>query len=763
MKPHRLTSLLAILAVLSISSAAFADAGPIVIDGQSSDEESSDGEASEDTEAIELDSPVFRATPIEVIGARPGELESTPGSATTITEEDLEQQAPISANEALRTMPGVHIRDEEGIGLRPNIGIRGLDPSRGRTMLALEDGVPIALAPYGEPELYYAPAIERIERLELVKGSGSVLFGPQTIGGVLNYITPEPPEDFEARASLRGGTHGYIHGSAMVGDTVGDLGYRLEIMHQRFDGHRNLNLDFTDVTAKTTYQLTDTADVGLKLHFYDEFSNATYLGLTTPQFENNPGDNFATYDELPVRRIGLSTTYNQFIGDNILLQTTLYGHHISRDWDRQDFDRADQGRDYERVIDGQGNNIVDDPDAWSDDGSQIFFRDTMGNRARSFLIGGVEPRATIDYGLGDSVDNELIVGARLHGEFTDEQRIVSQVDDRDDSFIRDEESRRGIALAGYAQNRFLLLDGDLQLSPGMRVESFWHKREIERARVDGEPTDLDPSRVNDDHVLGLIPGIGVSYALRDNLTAFSGVHRGFAPPRTKDAVTSDGEILELDAEYSINYEIGFRTAVDDWLSAEVTGFVLDFSNQIIPPAEAAGATGADPEQDTLVNEGETTQYGFETDLRFDAAALAGLGFNLPLHIAYTWVDAHFGDAWADDISDNRLPYAPEHRLSTALRFQHPTGISAQVNGLYISEQYTDLANSDEPSADGLAGSIDSYMILDARLGYSYDNWNSTIFVAAKNLLDEDYISSRAPRGIQPGAPRQLMVGISGGL
>ncbi len=750
------------LGLLSLSSLAYADDTPIVIDAQPQETETEDL-ATDDEEAVELDAPVFRSGPIEVIGARPGELESTPGSATTITEEDLEQQAPISANEALRTMPGVHIRDEEGIGLRPNIGIRGLDPSRGRTMLALEDGVPIALAPYGEPELYYAPAIERIERLELVKGSGSILYGPQTIGGVLNYITPQPPQEFQARAELRGGNHGYMHGSAMVGDTVGDLGYRLEIMHQRFEGERNLNLDFTDVSAKTTYQLSDTADVGLKLHYYDEFSNATYLGLTTPQYENNRSDNFAFHDELPVRRLGLSATYNQLLSDNVLLQTTAYGHRISRDWDRQDFDRSDQGRDYERVIDGQGNNIVDDPDAWSNDGSEIFFRDTMGNRARSFLVGGIEPRATIDYGLGDSIDNELIVGARLHGEFTDEQRIVSQVDDRDDSFIRDEESRSGLALAGYAQKRFLLLDGDLQVSPGLRVESFWHDREITRTRVDDEPTDLDPPRENSDHVLGVIPGIGISYAVDDALTVFSGVHRGFAPPRTKDAVTSDGDILELDAEYSINYEVGFRTGIDDWLGAEVTGFVLDFSNQIIPPAEAAGATGADPEQDTLVNEGETTQYGFETDVRFDAAALAGLGFNLPLHIAYTWVDAEFGDAWEDNIVGNRLPYAPEHRLSTSLRFQHPIGLSAQVNGLYISEQFTDLDNTTEPSADGLGGPIDSYMILDARLGYSYDDWNSTIFVAAKNLLDEDYISSRAPRGIQPGAPRQFMVGISGGI
>ncbi len=712
-------------------------------------------------ETVEVDQP-YDLGAIEVIGQAPEQLESVPGSASVITEEQLKSQRPISGNEALRTLPGVHVRDEEGIGLRPNIGIRGLDPSRGRTLLVLEDGVPIALAPYGEPELYYAPAIDRIERIELVKGSGSVLFGPQTIGGVLNYITHDPPEEFEANAEFRLGELGYLHGQASVGDTVGDFGYRLGVVHQRFEGARNLNLDFTDVTARTRYYLSDTSDVGLKLHFYDESSDATYLGLTTPQLEANPRDNFAVNDHLPVRRFGLSATHNQLLGDNILLQTTAYGHHITRNWDRQDFDRADQGRDYERVISGQGTDITDSPEDWRDDGSQVFFRETMGARNREFYVGGIEPRATMDYTFG-SVDNELIVGTRLHGELTNEQRVISQVDDPGDSFVRDDEQRRGVALAGYAQNRFLLMEDALRISPGIRVESFWSSREIFRTRVEGEPTDLDPPRENSDHVVGVIPGLGVSYSVSDEITLFSGVHRGFSPPRTKDAVTTDGDLLELDAEFSINYELGVRTHLEDWLAAEIAGFVLDFSNQIIPPAEAAGATGADPEVSPLVNAGETTQFGVETDVTFDVAALTDLDFRLPLTVAYTWVHAEFGDAWDEAIVGNRLPYAPEHRLSSSLAFSHLIGLSAQVNGLFISEQYTDLTNTEEPTNDGLAGRIDPYFLLDARVGYTLPNWDATLFVAGKNLTDETYISSRAPRGIQPGAPRQVFVGISGGI
>ena len=743
-------TVLSIWSVLLLASNATADEAIVI---EVDDDEESAEEADDERRAP------TRLGRVDVIGETLEAVDSVPGSASVITAEELQAQVPISGNEAVRSMPGVHVRDEEGAGLRPNIGIRGLDPSRGRTLLVLEDGVPIALAPYGEPELYYAPAIERMERVELVKGSGSVLFGPQTIGGVLNLITPRPPEERTITAEVRGGNLGYLFGSASIGDTVGPVGYRLGVMHNRFAGARGLNATWTDVTGQLRFELSPDASLGLKLHFYDELSNATYLGLTTPQFQADPQANFAIHDDLVVRRFAGSATYEHFLGESTLLQTTVYGHNIVRNWNRQDFDRADEGRDYERVIDGGGRDITGE--SYPDDGSAVFMRDGMGSRNRSFFIGGIEPRITVDYGIGDAVDNELILGARLHGELTLEQRVNSTVSDPNDVTIRDDEVRRGVAVAGYALNRFMFLDRRLKVSPGLRVESFWNEREILRTRVEGEPTDLDPPRVNQDRTVALIPGLGTSFEITDQATVFAGVHRGFSPPRTKDAVTSDGELLELEAEYSINYELGVRTRVDQWLRAELGGFVLDFSNQIIPPAEAAGATADSP--GGLINEGETTHFGVEADVRFDTAALLDLGFQLPLGVTYTWVHAEFGDAWRPTIRGNRLPYAPEHRLSTFLRFVHPTGISAQLNGIFISEQYTDLDNTQEPTTDGLAGKIDPYFLLDARVSYTYQPWGITAFVAGKNLADQNYVVSRAPRGIQPGMPRQLFGGIKGEL
>jgi Fe(3+) dicitrate transport protein len=714
---------------------------------------------------VEAEAPPRRPSPsaiavprVDVIGVRSRALESVPGAAAVVTAEDLRHQAPTSANEALRTLPGVNVVDEEGIGLRPNIGIRGLNPTRSSALLVLEDGVPIALAPYGEPELYYAPSIERMQRLELVKGSGSILFGPQTIGGVLNYVTKDPPEEFTVGAISRVGTHGYFANEVFAGDTSGPVGYYAQVMHMQFAGHRGLNLELLDVTGKVRLALSPRSYLGFKVSYYDELSNATYLGLTTPQFRTDPSMNFATNDVLPVRRGSVSATHNHLFGDSLLLQTTFYASDTTRNWTRQDFDRVDGGRSYDRIIDGAGNDLtgaVDRPD----DGSALYFRNSTGSRNRAFQVAGLEPRATWDYETS-AYAGELIAGVRLHAEQATEQRLDGRTPSTTSGDLREHEIRTGLALAAYAQHRFRFFDR-LEVSPGLRFEHLHARREILRKRVaDGEgnnvPTDLDPPLSDADPVTALLPGLGVSAKVHPLVTAFAGVHRGWAPPRTKDAINSDGEILRLEAEHSWNYEIGARASHAGMLYAEVSGFLLDFSNQIIPPAEAYGVVS----DMALVNGGATRHLGVETAVTVDAARLAGLRFRVPVSAAYTFVHAEFRDGWNEDLEGKRLPYAPRHMLSGHIRFIHDVGLSAQVGLNYVATQFTDKLNTVSASADGTSGRIAARALVDARVGYELPVRGLSAFVAGKNLTDRRYIASRAPQGIQPGMFRQFIAGVS---
>ena len=161
---------------------------------------------------------------ITVIGDRI-RLDSIPGSGTVIEAGILTESRVLTINEALRKVPGVFARDEEGLGLRPNLGIRGLNPTRSSKVLLLEDGIPIAYAPYGDNATYYHPPVERFERIEVLKGSGQIAYGPHTVGAVINYITPPVPADRAGRLVASFGNKDFreIHGQ--VGDTFGKTGF----------------------------------------------------------------------------------------------------------------------------------------------------------------------------------------------------------------------------------------------------------------------------------------------------------------------------------------------------------------------------------------------------------------------------------------------------------------------------------------------------------------------------------------------------------
>ena len=196
--------------------------------------------------------------------------------------------------------------------------------------------------------------------------------------------------------------------------------------------------------------------------------------------------------------------------------------------------------------------------------------------------------------------------------------------------MRDDETRRGDAISAWVQNRFAL-HPTFDLTPGLRLERFRYARHITRGRVrrsDGTTTTRSVEALDirsGDVVSEFIPGLGAAWRPRDLVTVFAGAHRGFAPPRTKDALiytdptlAPDAQVpdpvsLQLDAERSWNYEMGARVAPRTWLTLEVTAFVLDFTNQIIAPSLSAGSTTAA----ALANQGATRHRGVELGGRYD--------------------------------------------------------------------------------------------------------------------------------------------------
>src|SRR5262249_22077577 len=132
------------------------------------------------SEGVAAPKPEEKDIEVRVIGNRADSLQKIPGSGTVISSKDLKRADPYNSAEMLRRVPGVQVREDFSGGSRLDISIRGLESGRGRRILMLEDGVPMSLNPYIEPDMNYAPTIERYRAIEVVKGSGNILFGPQT-------------------------------------------------------------------------------------------------------------------------------------------------------------------------------------------------------------------------------------------------------------------------------------------------------------------------------------------------------------------------------------------------------------------------------------------------------------------------------------------------------------------------------------------------------------------------------------------------------
>lgn len=695
---------------------------------------------------------------IHVVGVRSTALARVPGSASVVAREQLRIQQPLSANEILRRLPGVNLQEEEGAGLRANIGIRGLDPDRSRTVLVLEDGVPVALAPYGEPELYYSPPIDRMDRVEVVKGSGSILFGPQTIGGVINYVTADAPATPQGRFQLQGGTGAALVAKGLFGGTWGPVRGTVAVLRRQASDLKGLEYQISDVTAKGAMR-GSFGDIGLKLSAYDERSNATYVGLTDSLFRHAPHRHPQPSDELDIRRYALTGTHDMVLSKATSLRTSVYAYHTARDWERRDY-------------------------TYSTSGNAHVFANTTGSRNRSFDVVGVEPRLKSSWSIGP-VLSDIDAGVRVHRERARDKHISGDLE-TGGRVVRDDELRHGTAVSAFVQNRFFLSD-ELQVTPGVRAERFEYDRRVLRTRVrrvgEGGVVTRAPEDVNlpvqGDAVAELIPGIGAAWSPNELVTLFAGAHRGFSPPRTKDALvyldsvrTTDEQVpdlvsLHLDAEHSWNYEFGTRLWPASFLQLEVTVFHLAFSNQIIQPSASRGT----PEHVRLANQGETRHRGIEAGAALDIGRLLHHPYSLTASVNYTVVSSRFSHdrliarAEGDtvNVKGNRLPYAPSELLNAALTFEHPAGLMLRVDGSWVGEQFSDLFQTRAGSANGRTGLIPSHRLLDVSARYNLPVLGSAAVLASvRNVLGETYIVSRRPEGIKPSLPRLAMLGFSWG-
>ena len=681
------------------------------------------------------------AIPEIVVVGEPDRLATIPGSAQVIDASVLEASRVFTVNEAMRKVPGVYARDEEGFGLRPNFGVRGLNPTRSSKVLLLEDGLPLAYAPYGDNASYYHPPVDRFERIEVLKGSGQVLFGPQTIGGVINYITPRPADDLSGTVAMHGGNRDYSELHAQIGDTLESTSYAVGVTRKATDGAReNMHFTVSDLNLKLVHDFPENNALTFRASWYDENSDVPYSGLTLAEYEANARANPFVNDEFKARRSALSLTHRTDFTDRVALSTSVYYTSFDRDWWRQSSNSSQRPNDSSDPLCGGMANLST----------------TCGNegRLRDYSTAGVEPRLSIEHDILGA-QSEAEIGVRYHVE--DQYRLQANGDTPlargagtgVNGGVVEDNLRDVEASSAFAQNRFLF--GAWTVTPGVRFESidYWRRNNL-------------TGQAGETSLREWIPGVGATYAIGDATMVFAGVHRGFAPPVVSDIVTNSGGSVELDPELSWNYELGVRATPRPGLHVEATLFEMDFENQVIA-ASLAGGIGA-----TLTNAGETLHRGIELQLVLETRDLTGSTHNWYLRTAYTDLDtAEFrGVRYSSipgftsvSVSGNRLPYAPEQLFTATAGVELTNGLSFELEGVYTSSGFTDDLNTIEVTANGQRGQMPASTVWNAAVNYALAESGWTLFMAVKNAADRVYVVDMT-RGLIPGAPRLVQGGFS---
>ncbi|MBA4120922.1 MAG: TonB-dependent receptor [Acidobacteria bacterium] len=679
-------------------------------------------------------------------------LSEIPGSIERLDAQTLENSRVFNFSEALRKISGVNVRDEEGFGLRPNIGIRGTNPTRSTKVLLLEDGLPLSYAPYGDNASYYHPPVERYESIEVLKGSGQIAYGPQTIAGVINYITPNPPEKPTFNLKLEGGNRRFFNGGAGFGGTIGKFGGIVNFNHKQGDGARaNINAKLYDFFSKATYALNSRNALTSKFTFFREDSNQTYTGATEAEFRANPRGNIFKNDYFNTRRYGFALQHTAVLTSNINLTTNFYSNNFLRDWWRQSSNSSQRP-----------NRLNVDPDCRS----LADLNTTCGieGRLRDYLMIGIEPRLNATFNLG-AVRNEFNVGFRVHREDQDRIQKNGDLPNSRDGVIAENNERQSLAQSGFVQNRFIWKN--FAFTPGVRIERIEYQRTNTLANGGSGAT-------GNTTVTQVIPGFGVAYSGIKNTTIFAGAHRGFAPPRVEDVVTNEGGVVDLDSELSWNYEVGVRIRPFRGFEIASTFFRNDYENQIVA-ASIAGGTA-------FTNGGETLQQGFEFSSQIDSGTIFRTSHNFYFRAAYTFLPvAEFRgtrlssitsastlniycpatrrvSSTACSITGNRLPYAPKTLLTSSVGYSHPIGVDAFVENVFIGRQFGDDLNAVNPNANAQLGAIQAQTYWNATANYKVEKWRTTFYVTAKNIFDRTFIVDRA-RGILPSSPRLIQGGV----
>jgi Fe(3+) dicitrate transport protein len=638
-----------------------------------------------------------------------------PGARTIVERKEIVESGASSVRDVLRRIPGVQVQDSNGTGgsdISLNVGVRGLTARLSPRSTILMDGVPLAYAPYGQPQLSLAPlSLGNLQTVDVVRGAGSVRYGPQNVGGIINFVTRPIAQQFTADASV--GSEIYSHGggvkstpNAYIGGTnANGLGAAVLYSGTHGDGFRasNNRTDIDDVILKGAYKFTLTDDVAVSLHHF-EGKGQMPGGLTSKQYAADPFQSDRPYDNFTGRRTDGSIKYTHKDAVNSFELLSYYTDSF------------------------RGSNIEQEGTGASAGQRRLT------SAPRGYHTFAIEPRYSrlIDTG---SIVQEVSIGYRFLNEASSETATRtgfynpnSGIDARTLASPAYQTSQGGTtANAFYIDDRIDI--GRWTITPGVRYEIIRTFNNVTNLNNGAVTSALYPQI--DSHAA--LPMLSVMYRVNDGWSLFANGGQSFGPQQYAQlASTTQG----LHPEKATTYEVGTHFNGRAW-SGELTFFNIDFDQELQLSRTIVG-------DGIWTDLGATRHRGVESGVRYDIGNLIPSLDGLSVYATYTYTQAI---SKAGVFAGRDLPFYSRQVATLGASYRRArwtfnADLFAQTKQHSPGDPNAGATYVTQEDASGRLGDIPGYATVNLRTGYDFGKElnNLKVAVGVKNLFDRRYFT-----------------------
>lgn len=638
-----------------------------------------------------------------------------PGARSVIRRSEMQQEGLTTVREALNRIPGVNAPENNGTGshdLALNFGIRGLNPRLATRSTLLMDGVPVPFAPYGQPQLSLGPiSLGNMDAVDVVRGGGAVRYGPQNVGGIVNFVTRRIPKapfagdvsvQLQASPSSTQGAPKKTANFLLGGTQANGLGLALLYSGTRgSDWREHSTTDIDDLILKGNFQLDPAQSLHALAQHYDGQAQMPG-GLTQANFDRDPYQSTRPLDSFWGRRTLLNAGYKYAQGQRKASVNTFFTQTLRSGY-------LDQGR-------------------------------FVSLSPRHYWVRGLEGHFSQGFSAGRHMHHEIGVGYRYISESSHELRYredtsANRLPNAATSRLDRDTRGRTTAHAFSIDDRMDIGD-KWTVTPGLRYERI---RQQQSNLLTGVPYKGSYNAV--------LPALNVMYWLHDDMSLYANTEGSFGSVQYSQ-MPNRVRVNDITPEKARTWEVGMRYGRGK-LKADVGLFLINFNNQF----ESSQST------DSVIARGKTRHQGLEASFAYQMEGLWPALKGVRLHGNYAYVDAHIREEGPN--KGKQVPFSSRHKGLLGVSYTQ-AGLQLGLEGVFQSAQFADNANTVAPSADGRAGRIPGHGTWNLRAAYDFGPaWSHLkLSLGVKNIGDRRVYTRSYDdnnRGLYLGQPRTVYV------